>query len=227
MVAWDIANDSTGNRLHLAPGTGLLLETIDRGSLRQYAGKVMGLAQDALAVELPQEAMEALWRGPGQGVVVSVRLDGQLYVFDSTLLGVDGAPHPSVRLRAPERVFRVERREYYRLAKLIRPRVAEVVGDGPDRSLSAVIADISGGGLQFLERRPVPVGSVVRMEIPLTSVDDILEARAEVVAVRKPEEGKSLYRISARFQDLPERDRRRLMQFIFQQQIELRKRGLA
>ncbi|HEY8490594.1 MAG TPA: PilZ domain-containing protein [Dehalococcoidia bacterium] len=229
MAGWNIAHDAHGARRVPSPGASVLLQTISRGALHQWAGTLVGLNEDALVLMVPPEALGALWRGAGQGVVVTLHEGGHEYVFDSVVLEIAEAPRPTVRLRVPDRIFPIERREYYRLTKLIRPRAAELLAgeEGARQPLRAVISNISGGGLQFLAPQPVSTGSLVRMEVPLSTLDDTLEVKVQVLAVRAPEEGRSLYRISGRFRDLPERDRRRLMQFIFREQIELRRRGLA
>lgn len=44
--------------------------------------------------------------------------------------------------------------------------------------------------------------------------------------VEEPADERHPYRYHARFESLPARDRERIVRFIFQQQIEMRKKGL-
>ncbi|HEY8490593.1 MAG TPA: PilZ domain-containing protein [Dehalococcoidia bacterium] len=228
MALWSAAREPEGAQLRLVPGLRVLLQTVEGDALREHAAAVLAVEDGAFLVPAPAKGGRP-WRSPGRHVAVHASQDGRDYVFDTEVLGLaDGAP-PRLRLAVPARVFPFERREYYRLPKVLRPAAAGVLDAAGNtaRVLDPVVVDIGGGGLRFLEDRPVPAGSTVWLELPLTGPADAVHVQAEVVAARGPEPHEPRHSMSARFVGLSPADRQRILRFVFQQQVELRRSALG
>lgn len=203
----------------------VLLQALAGEDLREHAAPILKVEEAAFLVPAPARGAR-VWRVRGRHVVAHVTQEGRDYVFDTEVLGVvDGSP-PRLRLATPARVFPHERREYYRLAKVLRPAAAGVLDAAGNtaRVLEPVVVDIGGGGLRFLEAQPVPVGSTVWFELPLTSPADTVHVQGQVVAARGPEPGEPRHSMSVRFVGISDVDRQRILRFVFQQQVEMRRR---
>lgn len=223
-----VAHKPEGTLVEIRAGMAATLQTLRGVSLREYHTLIEDLGPDSVTVLAPMEGRRYQPLAVGQPVAVHFREDGKGYLFDAAVLRTYQNPQPVVELAAPRTVYPYERREYYRLMTRLTPRSAIYLDaqGGEVRPVPAVVLDISGGGLQFASPNPLPPGAQVRFELPLDEAEPPLTALARVLNVREPEEGRELYRFNARFEDLTARERERIVRYVFQQQIELRKRGL-
>lgn len=93
----------------------------------------------------------------------------------------------------------------------------------PKRFLMGRTIDLSGGGAQMITGEPHPIGT--KLELILELDETTLQINAEVV--RKADHpGTREVCLGVHFIDLCDRDRERIVRFIFQEQRERRRKGL-
>lgn len=121
---------------------------------------------------------------------------------------------------APENVSRVQRREHLRVAMTM-PMDYEVhLGDTYSRPRQGVLKDLSGGGCLLLMSEEVQAGSLLRVHL---SLEDL--GRMEIIGrvVRSaPAECRlaGRWHVAVEFLALSERDRDRLVKFVFNKHRE-------
>lgn len=223
-----VARKPEGVHVEIRPGMVVTLQALRGVSLREYPTQIEDVDQTGVVVLAPMEGREYRLLNPGQDVAVHFREEGRGYLFDAPVLEVRASQPPVMVLARPRAVYPYERREYYRLATRLIPDAAVLLGpEGePVRPVVATVLDISGGGLQFASADPLPPGARVRFALSLDEAGPPVTVLARVLSIEEPQEGRELFRFHAKFEDLLNRERDRIVRYVFQQQIELRKRGL-
>lgn len=160
------------------------------------------------------------------GLVVSRRLDGEM---------------PSLHLQLVSGVDKNQRRDFYRLQLvtdvILRIQTGVSVEKQVDkgkiveveipsyRELAVVTRDISGGGLRAMVGEPFTAGQ--RLNVIILLENERIEVKAEVVRCQLFDSAVKRYDCGLKFLDVEEKDRSRIISFIFEKQRNLRKKGLV
>ncbi|HEY8490780.1 MAG TPA: PilZ domain-containing protein [Dehalococcoidia bacterium] len=207
-----------GDRIHLQP---------DReDDVLCYPGRIEEVQVGTLEIWVPAAAhLPQLRRG--RPVRVLLDRDERTYFFDTHVLARDGDRDPFLTVDLPEEVQPLDDPRYFRVSAIIEPsRAALLDAAGQElRELAATVLDISGGGIQFVSPAELAQGDRVRVVLPLKEVG-VIDTVVEVTGARKGPTPRGQYRLDARFSRLSEQQRDQIFRFLFQQQVELRKKGL-
>ena len=191
-----------------------------------YEAVVRSVSDAGIRLSVPRRGDERLPLLPGTRVVAFAAFNGQLYRFSCMVKLTEQFPQETVVLAPPDEAVNAERREFFRLFTRVVPRYGARVDHKlvELQRLTAVMLDISGGGLQIQTREWVPTGSRLRLIFVLD--DDPLEFDLQVMAlsVLRPERQQH-YRIHCRFVDVATADVERIVRHVFRQQVALRRKG--
>lgn len=160
------------------------------------------------------------------GLVVSRQIDDEL---------------PVLFIQMVSSIDKIQRRDYYRL-----PLVTDVILKIPTgvviekqvdkgkiidvevvsyKQLSVITKDISGGGMRTLVGEPLELGQKIRTIIILEK--ERIEVEGEVVRCRLFDPSVKRYDCGIKFRDVEEKDRSKIIAFVFEKQRNLRKKGLV
>lgn len=148
---------------------------------------------------------------------------------------------PLLFIQAVSAVEKQQRRDYFRLSvitdvifKLQSGVVIEKqVNNGKVidveiptyREVAVVTRDISGGGLRAMVGERIEMGSQILVDILLDN--ERIAVKAEVVRCQLFDDTVKRYDCGLRFLEVEEKDRSRIIAFIFEKQRNLRKKGLV
>ncbi|NLO82776.1 MAG: hypothetical protein GX094_06930 [Clostridiales bacterium] len=148
---------------------------------------------------------------------------GQFYFFAEVVDRFKSGFIRLVRLKQTSQIFRLQRRNYFRLKTSI-PVLFRIINDN-DKTDNAeayrgLIADISGGGLGLLTDEKLDPG--IRIECNI-KVEDMLDVTVQGIVVRTVEAGDNVtyvykYHTGILFDKIHESKRREIIQFIFETQ---------
>lgn len=170
---------------------------------------------------------------PRQKVDLFFASDGGLTRSRSIVTARDDARPPSLVLTPPEVVEVSQRRRHFRSVARLPVRVTIVESGAVPKDESGpkeeITADISAGGVRFLTGCEVSIGDKIEVELPLAPAEpdtkskvgrpDVFLANSAVVRVEQVVLNQSRTRIvSVEFQNVSERERDRLIRFLFQLQ---------
>lgn len=160
------------------------------------------------------------------GLVVSRHLEGEM---------------PSLHLQLVSAVDKNQRRDFYRLQLvtdvIFRLQTGVAIEKQVDngkvieveipsyRDIAVVTRDISGGGLRAMVGEHFNPGQQITVIILLE--DERVEVTAEVVRCQLFDSTVMRYDCGLKFLDVDEKDRSRIISFIFEKQRNLRKKGLV
>lgn len=206
------------------------------GGWIQAACKVLDITDRQIAVT-PPPVPDYAWKfPPGTTVQVDYQDAVARYHFSTEVIGFQTDRIETVILRRPERVDRIQRRDHVRLEIMIPARFRLTTEQGgalvavPGEPADTVTHDISAGGCRLQVSEPVPPGTILEIELSLRD-QGVLRLLGRVVRLheeKRDEEGLPPLRyVGVEWVGVPERERDRIMAFIFQEQVRRRRADLA
>jgi len=212
-------------------GQGVLVEPQGTDLAQVYPVRIEGIDSRTLAVPTPDEANVLLH--PGRGLMVSFRQGRYSYRFETEIMRRLPGPHSLLVLQRPEKVQRLERREFFRMEAYLPCRFRldpqeAPASDAPELLLpyTGVITNLSGSGLRMvtdhrIRGRPL---MTVSFTIEIPGGREQVEARAAPLTCESAEEGG--YEVRARFTEIRRSQRERIVAFVVERERELLRRGI-
>lgn len=191
-----------------------------------YKSNIEDVQDRYFAISIPIKEGQYIPLRAGEKVEVLYFNDNNIYKFFSKVLGrkIDGIP--VVLLSKPDKVQVIQRRRFVRISHIVPAKYAKTTKEakipGEGTVLGATLLDISAGGVRIRISEEVSRGEFVEVYFPLSGEEFIL--KGELVRVIKDKDGK--YACGVSFIDLRERDRDKIVRFIFQLMREQRKKAL-
>lgn len=195
---------------------------------KYYSSKVVSVSSAEMVILAPMERGVLVPLRTGDLITVSYNDDNAIYSFDAHVQSRQGGVEQTVSVDCPKDIRRVQRRNFVRIdvgLPLVYYFIDEAIGEY-SQAFTGRTCDISGGGLQFSTEQSIDSGMVLDMNIDLGD-DERVSAIGKVVrAIPVNKGGVVKYSIGVQFTMIDERDRDKIIKFIFQKQRELRQRGL-
>lgn len=190
-----------------------------------YRADIQDVKKDYIMISMP--VSENKYYTMHRGSIVEFYITGEKEIdkFKSEVLGkkIENNVQLAI-LTYPLFVEKIQRREYFRLPVALDAKLYMLPGDKVYKSIvdvpagflnrlkDGIIIDISGGGLKAAVKEQMTKGhyAIVSINIP-----DKLTLICKIVWVEKDTKNRN-YRVALRFEDISERDRDKVIKFIFE-----------
>lgn len=143
------------------------------------------------------------------------------YIAKGIVISREQRPVPVLAVRLVEPWQKIQERMFVRVDVLLDATYASVVDGQIQTVCPCSIRNLSGGGLWMLAQEKLAEGEIIWICLPLESGS--IQAYGEIVRVADGDEG---FGYGVAFVNLPERDRKTIIQYVYQRQLELRRKGL-
>lgn len=198
-----------------------------------YGGKYLSRVMDVNSRELRIMSVAS------QGITIPLRVNTPLYITyvgERAMYGFRSIIRQRFHdvlagyiVEMPNRVDRIQRREYVRLEVQtnFRYRIFAEPGDPqptPRPFEKSYIIDISGGGVRFFAEEVIAAGTILEMRLGIEGIEREIVV-GKVVRCRERVEGG--YEIGVSFEAVSPATQDQIISWIFDKQRELRKKGLA
>jgi len=185
-------------------------------------------AEDEIIFAVPRVDELYLPLEPEQPVTVSYKKLSARYEFDEKIIGRDdNRPVPCLKIKNPERVRRIQMRDYLRVPCEFPARLDLAGGLNKDelpRRVNGRIVDISGGGVKFKTAIPVPRAQKVYLKFKLPLIDKELNFVPGKVIRRDQDDVSKKYFLGIEFSGISIEARNDIIQYVYRQQIEMDKK---
>ncbi|WP_018704293.1 flagellar brake protein [Anaeromusa acidaminophila] len=217
----------------LQPNQRLEIMLMD-GSTEVYQSRIEEVHKTELIVAMPMSKGYPVLLYEGSKFIGNLLFPGGKYVFTSFFLGKALDPLPVWKISLPQNIHKVQQRSFVRVAARISVRLTytEKKGEPPrdeliDHSLILDSKDISGG-VSLIAKHALKYGQIVQlsMQVPGDEGDELIETLGTVVRCEKPADDSPFFWIGVRFESIQERDRQKVVRFVFKKQLEHRQKGL-
>jgi c-di-GMP-binding flagellar brake protein YcgR len=181
-----------------------------------------------VTVGVPLDRGREVWLSPDTPVRIQLTRPDGIYVFPTRVIG-RSADHPSLVLAWPDTSDQVQRRNHVRVGITVPVRlVLRDTEEGETREIAGLSTDFSVGGARLVSTAPIQPGTQVRATVLLA---DDLEVICEAEVLRgggeaDPERNYPFWQ-ALQFAGMLESVRKEVVQFIFQVQRDLRRKGLT
>lgn len=210
----------------LLPGLAVELVVPEGEYEGKYRTRIEEVGERVLSVGAPFEKGEVVPLRVGTKVKLIFWDEVSAYSFVAKIMQRIAVPIHLFVLELPDSILKVQRRNYVRVPVLYPITFQTVTREGLSDSYKGTMLDLSGGGLRFMTEEHVENRSLLYAQISLPNGD--LQAPVRVCRVEKVEDSKpQRYCVSVEFHEILERDRDRIIRFVFDIQRTMRKKGLV
>ncbi|CAA7602950.1 Flagellar protein YcgR [Acididesulfobacillus acetoxydans] len=208
----------------LKPGLAVELVVTEGEYAGRYRTRIDEVGNRLVSVGAPYRDREIVPVREGSEVEIAFADEFSAYSFDAKVIQRIALPVPVLVLDVPEEIRRVQRRSFVRLPAFYPMAYRSVIQDGLSEQRLGGMLDLSGGGVRFRAKEEIEERALLYLYLQLPTGE--IQTPAYVSRVEKDEDGKS-YTVSARFDEIPERERDRIIRCIFDLQRTMRKKGLV
>lgn len=195
---------------------------------RAYPSRIEDVQGQRICVAMPTERLVPIIVPHGSRVGVWVTGETALYCLPTTVAAIRHEPIPIMVLEPCDTWLRLQRRDAYRLQKLIPTNKALLLREHGDPELvRASILNLSSGGAMLEVAAPVAPRQRLRLGFTLLGESTYIEVTSEILRVEAPErQRRQPYRAGIRFIDISRRDADEIVRYIFRQLRADRQRRL-
>jgi len=210
---------------------GMAAEIEVNGLADKYATRIEEVQGEYLLVATPMKAREYIKLDHGQKVLLSVVRRNNPYFFDTIVVGTEwNEGQQLTQVRRPAENAGVQLRRHVRVAVVITDAQFWWESDGGKfgPTVAGQVLDISAGGFLALTKDGLPEGRQTLSRFTLSRQAGHLMSLAQVLKdyERVSDVGVKSHRSHCQFVEMAEKDRERLVKFVFQRERELRQKGV-
>lgn len=204
---------------------------IKRGEKQEkYFSRIEDIQDNNLIIAMPLSKGEIVSLHPGDEINVIAFAGSSLYQFLSRVQERRMGNIPLLLISKPtdDDIKKVQRRSFFRIqaAVPVQFRCLKDLGSiSYDEFMEATTKDISGGGILLLLKKEIPKDTILEMKIRLNE-KTIVPAVGRVVFVKEGKDKDKRREVAVEFMVIEDRDREKIVKFVFQTQLEQRKKEL-
>jgi c-di-GMP-binding flagellar brake protein YcgR len=204
----------------------LSLEVRYENRVAYYPSLVMDFTEGSeLVVGAPSEGGYEVRIPPGTRISVQLPQADGIRSFDAEVRRRAERPSPSLHLTWPEKIERIQRRNYVRVDVMV--RVVVTPEDRPNRPLSGSTTNLSAGGARIVLPELLTAGTVLTVHLHLPDAG-VRECTARVIRSGETEGARAAlaYWSAVEFVKITENVRKDITKYVFDIQREQLRRGL-
>ncbi|PKM80861.1 MAG: hypothetical protein CVU89_12015 [Firmicutes bacterium HGW-Firmicutes-14] len=196
--------------------------------LHRYRSKVEELTGDRVVVMSPMKGGCVITLKPGTQIKIIYRDNIAVYTYLSRVITQNNDHVSTVTLAQPTEIRRIQRRNFVRLDTRLKVKLVKLDAKFNPKSeeFSATTVDISGGGLMFNCSVRLEPGEVLQASLCLNPNETVRAIGRVVRSLENPPGVRETYSVGFEFTVIDEIERDKIIRFIFNQQRELRRKGL-
>ena len=193
--------------------------------VERFPSRVEGIMPTKLHIAMPMRKSVPVLLQPGTKFTARFIANDACWQFSSSFIDKMIVPLPIWIVTAPTEFEKIQLRSYVRIAVSMPATITIIEDKGESLPFNIKTKDLSGGGVQLVSEKKVPVGTTINLVLNLPEMD-LVKIKGEVVRADKPN-GVDIYWLAVKFIEISEKDREKIIKYIFKLQIERRQKGLS
>ena len=187
---------------------------------------------DMLEVDLPSVGTQMIFFENGTTTQITITYKDGLYSFRAKVIErFKKKDIPIMVLKQESEIIKIQRRSYFRLncncVIRYRPYKLPAFGVNDESFRTTQTVDLSGGGMCIIVEEKIEQINFLECVIILEK-DIIIKAIGKIISMKKDETADSnRWKAGIHFQRINEFERERIINFVFQEQLKLRRKGLV
>lgn len=202
----------------------IIEEDQETGKREFYFSRIEDMSEKALFITSPFRKGFYLPPRQGRKLVVRLSADTCSYLFEAVLLAYHSSPLPLWEISLPSTIKRVQLREFVRLDIALEIKLEFTNASGSEQSMVTLSKNISAGGMQVVLPEPLPVKTKFTVTFSL-SPQEQFQLQGEIIRIIPPEQDGGKTCAAIKFNKIEEKTRQQIIKFIFQEQLERRRKA--
>ena len=197
----------------------------DEETVNIYRSRIEEVAADYMLLAMPSYHGLPIILMPGMEVLVRFITGGAVYQFKVIYRDKKREPIPVWVVSPAFDITKIQRRSFFRLETYL-PVTLQVENETNSEepqtvALNLQTKDISGGGIRVISKKKFEPGTEVQAEVLLPGKVKI-PTKGKVIRSEESVLDSKIYWISIEFTVIDEHDRKKIVTFVFQKQLEQR-----
>lgn len=197
----------------------------DGTELRNLASRIEEVADQYLYISIPTKQGQLMPFREKQKLLVGLQYKGHMFQFNSVIEGRKYFPLPMLVIRKPDILREIQRRNWVRVPANLYLRYCLSSNQKFKPIYLATSVNISGGGICFTTNEVLGMEQVLEMEINLPDRDPVI-CNIKILRMTETDTRLNSKKIYAKYLDITEPQRDRIVSFVLERQRELIKKGL-
>lgn len=200
----------------------------EHGTHVRYRSRVENIAESELQLAGPIKGGNAVLFTRGEQVKIFFWDCFTAYDFIAQVICSIDKPLPSVIIVSPEKINKVQKREFVRAYYSIDVKISWTDINGVCYEKKCSTKDISGGGMMLVLTKKTDLNENSAVTLEFTLADKTIKAKGKVAWSDWGMNCEGIFRntLGIKFTSLTESERKHIVKSVFQRQIELRRKGM-
>lgn len=211
---------------YLTINTKILVNVLSGNYRGIYDSRVEDIGKDKVKIAIPTQKGIPFPINPGANLEISFLTASGRFSFNSEVLGRVRENIPVLEIKAPSYLTRFELRKYFRVETRLKIKIKTidyVINDGnPEmikKDYEAIVRDISGGGVRLTTDAKLESGQALELDMS-EAIGTKFDIVSRVVHLYNNDDNSEA---GIEFVSIKETDRDKIIKYVFQRQIELRR----
>lgn len=193
--------------------------------IEQYSSRVEEITKNYMVIAMPMSKGYPIFLQAGEPFFGKIMLNSSAYRFKSNFLDKKMHPIPIWKIAIPYDIEKVQMREFVRIEAMLPVSIQFMPIEENSQPIHMLTKDISGGGTQIVSKQSIIIGSKLQLNIDIPDFG-MITVSGEVVREDRPQADNALYWIGLKFLDIQEKDRNKIIKYIFKKELEKRRKEI-
>lgn len=194
-------------------------------NIEQFSSRVEEITKNYMVFAMPMSKGYPIILQSGEPFFGKIMVNSTAYRFKSNFLDKKMHPLPIWKVAMPYDIEKIQMREFVRIDAILPVSVQSMPIEEESQPIHMFTKDISGGGTQIVSKQSIPIGSKLQLNIDIPDFG-IVNVIGEVVREDRPQADNSLFWVGIRFLDIQEKDRNKIIKYIFKKELEKRRKEI-
>ena len=209
--------------LRIAQKLDVIEEDLEKQEKRIYFSRVEDVREESILILPPFQKGFTMPPRIGRVITAKVVSDRVPYLFEASLLSFISDQLPLWEISQPSRVRKIQMRENVRLSIILNTKMELLDSGREGKVINTLTKDLSGGGMQVVLPENLPLGTKMKISLPLLP-DFTLETAGEIVRLLPPVTDSEKLAAGIRFINLDHRIQNQIIKYIFAKECENRQK---
>lgn len=200
----------------------------DNGNPERYPSRIEGLDNNQITLVSPIKERIPVLLPPGSDVNVWYWDNVAIYTFCTTVLDCKDEGVPIYILQGPERIERVQNREFVRVHALLNVSLSYTNEQEYTKEIECKTRNISGGGMMLVINKPTDImtGSEVFLKFNIYNKTVYSAGRVVRNYWELDSKGVEYNILGVEYTSISNEHRNIIVKYVYKKQVELRRKGL-
>lgn len=195
------------------------------GEEEWYVSKVQDISDAGLCISVPVKGANPLVLGIGETVKITFIMEMSRYEFETRITRWRHDNILLYELAWPEKIRRIQLREFVRVSCIIEVEYAELPQEGRQPVFKPCDSlDLSGSGMRLLVQKEYPAGTrlMLKWVLPFPGFEEQIEVMGKVVRSR-PDRNARKYLTGIQFEEISRRQQDLIVRYVLRRLSEQRR----